>query len=372
MPRLVHSLQPYNIATLNNFSEVLQDLNELDFGPVNQLVLQKANKFAGFSLSSYSSAIAWHRWLYDGVCDKSYDSDAFFDRWPSSMNLWRGALPLWPSCDGSKDKDSSGKLAKRIVSETCRFIFLAGLEGTGHHFWEQTLPILNASRKWGCVMCPELYDGQHKVGFFSTYDASIRSKSATRIMKLMADADRSLTRQGGGIVPLNALCEAKCGMMSYPNFGGAARAVQIPDVRALATLAEDTKLDLRIVLMIRDPRNSVKSAVKRRFEKDEMHTIKTYTATLASLKAQLDLLDPSFIACWIFEKPTAGIYDLVPFMGSRKDPETLKNFIDKRFNLDHARQTPAPSAETDAAMETLMALHYEVIAKYCRFSQEHR
>lgn len=42
----------------------------------------------------------------------------------------------------------------------------------------------------------------------------------------MADADRSIREQGGGILPLNVLSEGTSGMISYPNLFGVDRALQ--------------------------------------------------------------------------------------------------------------------------------------------------
>eukprot|EP00438_Fugacium_kawagutii_P029047 Skav222300 [mRNA] locus=scaffold3734:271560:272105:- [translate_table: standard] len=181
----------------------------------------------------------------------------------------------------------------------------------------------------------------------------------------MADANKDLSQQGdGNIVLLNIFCSKKSGMQSYPNYGGGARSIQNPDVRALAKLAEKAGVDLRIVFIVRDPRNVVKSSLKRRFEKDLLHAIKMYTSTLSLLKNQLDLLDPSFIRCWSYDKPTAKIPELLTFMGSRHDPKEFQSIIEKNFRKDHLNQAPATSAMPEA-WGTLMAIYNEVTAKYC-------
>eukprot|EP00438_Fugacium_kawagutii_P022804 Skav204862 [mRNA] locus=scaffold2222:54031:56790:+ [translate_table: standard] len=384
MHRLVPLLQPYNIATIVNFSGSMGTLDEQDFDLINQLVLEKANKFTGFSLASESIAISGHRWLEKGLCDKSYDSDTFFDPWPSPLFIWRGTLPFKPSCydeekqhddekqrddgkqhDDGKPRDSRAILPKRIFSDTCRFVFFAGLEGTGHKYWSTVLGTLNPSTQWGCPLSKQLYDGAHKGGYWSTYQDSTRSSSATRIKQLMTDANRSLSNHS--IVALNVACYEGSGMMSYPNWGGPSRAIQVPDVRALAHLAEDAGFDLRIVLMLRDPQKVVNSGLRRKYEGDFLHAIKRYTSTLAFLRVQLDLLDPSFIKCWMYETPTAGISDLLTFMGSRHDPNDFKAVIEKNYLQNHISQTPSPSAKLPEAWGTLMATYFDLKAKYCRF-----
>eukprot|EP00438_Fugacium_kawagutii_P002999 Skav233478 [mRNA] locus=scaffold1310:45576:47465:+ [translate_table: standard] len=357
MQKLAQSLQPYAIATLENFSEGLPTLDALDFAPINELVLEKAKEFTGFSLANDSLVIAARRWLNRGLCDKSYDSERFFNPWPAPLFLWRGALPFGPSCHDNKNH-STVIFPKRVVSESCRFIYFAGLEGTGHHFWQKMLPNLNPSKQWACDLSDDLW------WYFATTKEAVRSKYLTRVKQLISDANRQLSSQTGAIVPLNVLCE-KGGMHSYPSFGGDARAIQIPDLLALAKLAQDVKVDLRIVVMLRDPEKVVSSGLRRGFERDFLHAIKRYTSVLASMKAQLDLLDPSFITCWTYEKPTAGISELVSFMGSRHDPTELQRIIQKDFRQDHISPPKTPSTEMPEAWGTIMATYHEINAKYC-------
>eukprot|EP00435_Cladocopium_sp_Y103_P065422 s995_g27.t1 len=280
------------------------------------------------------------------------------------MFLWRGDWPWWPSCEKNVDGGTSqALLPKQIVSQSSRFIFFAGIEGTGHHFWHALLPRLHPFANWSSNLSAELYREDHKEGFFSTYNETLRSEHAIRIKQVMADADRMIREQGGGIVPLNVLSEGTSGMMSYPNLLGIDRPLQYPNVHALAKLAEDAGVDLRIVLLVRHPASVVRSGLKRKFEKTLMHAIKMYTSALALLSAQLSLLDPSFIACWRYEAPTVGISDLLQFMGSREDPDDFKQVVAKE-----SRQGANETAATSAALQTATALHNTILSKYCNAS----
>ena len=363
---------PYHMVTILNFSEetTMDGMDGTDghmefwdfLGPMNQLILQKAINFTGFSLSNHSCAIAQHRWRSRGSCDKAYDSGTYFDGPSTPMFLWRGDWPWWPLCE--KDVGGASQaIPKRIVSQSCRLIFFAGVEGTGHHFWHSLLPHLHPFTTWSENFSAQLYDNYHKVGFFSTWDESVRSNHSIRIKQLMADADRSIREQGGGILPLNVLSEGTSGMMSYPNLFGVDRALQYPNVHALAKLAEDAGVDLRIVLLVRHPGSIVRSGLKRHFEKTQMHAIKMYTLALALLSAQLSLLDPSFFACWRYEAPTVGISDLLQFMGSREDPDDFKQVVAKE-----SRQGANEIGATPAALQTATALHNAMLSKYCNAS----
>ena len=387
----MEALWPYQVATILNYTvqndsanvpsdlKTLKSWNTLNkegsdfvdfFGPINQLILENQHciNFTGFSLSDYSSAIARHRWLRKGLCDKAYDSGMFFDGPSTAMFLWRGDWPLGPPCHDNIDAASQALLPKRIVSQNSRFIFFAGIEGTGHHYWHDLLTHLHPFTNWSSNLSAELYNSGHRVGFFSTYNETLRSIHATQVMQLMRDADQNVREQGGGIVPLNVLCERISGMMSYPNLLGIDRALQNPDVRALANLAERAGVDLRIVLLVRHPASVVHSGLKRGFEKKGlMHAIKTYTSTLSLLNAQLSLLDPSFIACWRYEAPTAGISDLVSFMGAQEEkPGDFSQVVAKQYK--HGSNEMVSSAEAKQALQTATALHSEILGKYCKTS----
>ena len=256
---------------------------------------------------------------------------------------------------------SQALLPKRNVSQNCRFVFFAGIEGTGHHYWQGLLTHLHPFTNWSDNLSAELYNSGHKVGFFSTYNETLRSIHASRVMQLMTDADRSVREQGGGIVPLNVLCKRISGMMSYPNLLGANRALQNPDVRALANLAELAGVDLRIVLLVRHPASVVRSGLRRGYEKSGLiHAIKMYTSTLSLLSSQLSLLDPSFIACWRYEAPTAGISDLVSFMGAQEEkPGGFNQVVAKQYK--QRSNEMVSSAEAKQALQTATSLHTEIL-----------
>lgn len=66
---------PYPVTILNFSEEIAMDgmdgtdghMEFWDFlGPMNQLILQKATNFTGFSLSNHTCAIAQHHWRNRG------------------------------------------------------------------------------------------------------------------------------------------------------------------------------------------------------------------------------------------------------------------------------------------------------------------
>ena len=76
-----------------------------------------------------------------------------------------GDWPWWPSCEKNLG-GASQALPKRIVSQNCRLIFFGGVEGTCHHFWHSLLPHLHPFTTWSENFSSQLYDKDHKVGYF--------------------------------------------------------------------------------------------------------------------------------------------------------------------------------------------------------------
>ena len=104
-------------------------------------------------------------------------------------------------------------------------------------------------------------------------------------------------------------------MMSYPNHGGVDKAIQKPDLRLLAEVANMAGVDLRIILLMRDAADIVGSVRKRHFYSSEMQAIKILELQQASLSNELSLIDPAFVACWQYEHPFLGLSELVKHLG---------------------------------------------------------
>ena len=361
---------PYRAVTIANFSEHLSALGLSSphvFGPINQLVLEKATKFTGYSMSFFSNAIAWQRWLRKGLCDKALDSNTFFDNRSGPMFFWRGDWPFrrWRN---EKDVHRQAALPKRIESQTCRFVFFAGIEGTGHHVWHSLWKKLGPSAASSIPLTYALYDHWNMTGFFNTFDGEVRARSAESIKQLMISISQNhSTPNDVTMIALNVgyRDQELTGMMSYPNFMGQDRAIQNPDVHALANLAEAAGVDLRIVLMLRHPASTVRSGLRRNFEPDWLHAVKTYTLTLALLTAQLNLIDPSFIACWDYETPTAGLSDLLSSIGARQHPTDFDKVMDKEFHADSSEKDSTDTRKVREALQTAVGIYNELRGRWC-------
>ena len=131
-----HLLAPFNVVTIDDILVEHSKVAHLEsLGPVNQLVLENANLFAGFSLSSYSCAIARHR-KQARTCRPSVTYDQPGSHF-STHYFWTGDRPMCACDAGSLDGIVIRKQAADVPR--ARFIFFAGLESSGHSFWRDIL-----------------------------------------------------------------------------------------------------------------------------------------------------------------------------------------------------------------------------------------
>lgn len=87
------------------------------------------------------------------------------------------------------------------------------------------------------------------------------------------------------------------GMMSYPNFGGSLKPIRHPDVALLAQLAEAAGVDLRVVVIIRDPvKVMVSTTVNRHFNSFALQ-VRILRDNQMVLLQQLREIDPQFRVC---------------------------------------------------------------------------
>mgnify|MGYP001243721097 CR=1 FL=1 len=95
----------------------------------------------------------------------------------------------------TSSKPSRGsRIAKTVYSDTVRFVFFAGLEGTGHHAWEavwKKCPVENTQRRleFRCVFDNELlnalYSGfNDNGGLFNPKDERQYQERRNQILRL--------------------------------------------------------------------------------------------------------------------------------------------------------------------------------------------
>ena len=189
---------------------------------------------------------------------------------------------------------------KSQFSDQNRFIFIAGLEGTGHHFFTS---IFQSSRFFKIfdtdpIRCHLMrIDSKDQLFDLEKNSPMYKKKQDLIIDKLQSF---SQNKYAFSLHVLNTHKESgiKCwtGMMSYPN---GMDGTSWPDLPALAEIAERANIDLRIVVLTRSTIPMIKSVSKRfREQKRNIHL-----AELAArkLSAQLQKIDPAFYTCISYE-----------------------------------------------------------------------
>lgn len=150
-----------------------------------------------------------------------------------------------------------GTLQKRAFSSKMRFVFLVGLEGTGHHYMANVLDTLCKAELGPCprmcVLAEVLYPSLANAKSLSGYKAS--REKLRREMQTLARYPDSLPEGHKGIMAGFGPCRFEAGMMSYPNFNGVDKALQYVDFRVMAEEAERAGIDLRIVYLTRMARS---------------------------------------------------------------------------------------------------------------------
>lgn len=166
-------------------------------------------------------------------------------------------------------------------------------------------------------------------------------------------------------------------MMSYPD---SSDLLYHPDVVSLAAAAELAKVDLRIVVLHRDPRATVVStAVNRDF-------VDIYTETqlmfnqLCILYAQLRAIDAKFYSCANYYSIAAEIDDIVTFIWHRPRREIVAKALhivhfDKLvFDLtrvEHDLQRKAAPHDLDTRFMAFDRVYYTLfLPEICNTSQK--
>jgi len=125
-------------------------------------------------------------------------------------------------------------------------------------------------------------------------------------------------------------------LRSYPNFGGPSKPLHHPDMQTLAMLAEQARVDLRILVVSRDARDTlVSTSVHRLGEFPPWHEEAAVLGNAAAaLAAELALVDPRFLVCARFSVATnpgahrgAWARDLGPALHPAVDAALIDAFI---------------------------------------------
>jgi hypothetical protein len=268
-----------------------------------------------------------------------------------SIDIWRRRL------------DNAHYIDKKTFSSS-RIIYVAGLEGTGHHAFESmvsrclnntiitniTTSSSNADVK-PCEIDEELSKllmlnipiGQVKLGLFFTEDSQHVHSLVQKIESRMA---MLASKQGDHVYFIGLGYPRETGMHSYPSYGGSQKALNHPDVYVLAQLAEKSHADLRIIVLQRNAKDILKSTKGRHFGGSEEPRILIDNAAI--LYTQLMLIDPRFVYCVKYEEMSNLSHDKAKSLINFLHPQIIKPFwndmiyVVQKYNRTKAVSTAKP------------------------------
>ena len=204
----------------------------------------------------------------------------------------------------------SNLVTKGQYSEKCRFVFIAGVEGTGHHGIGHLLTSLRTPRTHGVPLYKQLDADEHLSQFIwkmfghqsYTFHNRVKKQLAVRLAWRVQQAARNAVAGEPAVVVINAIRENEGGMQSYPNTDFDDKTILHPSLPLLAQVFEANNADLRIITLTRNAGSSLASTIKR----DHAVVVvgKSYAfyyqarvlrTNLAALSADMAALDPAFV-----------------------------------------------------------------------------
>lgn len=205
-------------------------------------------------------------------------------------------------------------LAKRAISDVTRFVFVAGLEGSGHHAWRDAFAGCTdgdgdgSPCRFACGLATLLSGGSDdaqrgklsSAGLFhqpgnSSRAAALRLEVMQELRRLASPS--AAARPALYLLNLGQTPGAQVGMMSFPNWGAGRQRGAMPDLVELSTLAEAAGADLRVLLLTRPAAEMLASTSEHRRFATPARQAAVLTAAAHALDGQLHRIDSRFVFC---------------------------------------------------------------------------
>lgn len=192
----------------------------------------------------------------------------------------------------------NGFITKNFGYGKSRLLFVAGLEGAGHHAWQDMFQECVTAKH--CEVHVNLTQSLMQFdpvkltvhGLFGAEDAQINAAQLSNVFHMM----KTIATMPGDRLYLVGLCFVKrSAMMSYPNYNGVNKALDHPDISTLAALAELAALDFRVLILQRSAQEILASTRRRDIGGNDEPKVLLDNA--AALYAQMKLVDRSFYHC---------------------------------------------------------------------------
>ena len=156
----------------------------------------------------------------------------------------------------------SGFVPKTVVSDKVRFVVLAGMEGSGHHYvLAAEKAVFDANPE-----LPRMYQHENQHPF---YIPSAMGRSATNYVEhdlLGRQKMQTWAEDAAGLAGPTVKFSAH--LASYPTRNGSGKVMQYDDLRKMADAAELEGLDMRVVYLKRSAQDIIiANTVHRLFQK---------------------------------------------------------------------------------------------------------
>jgi len=264
--------------------------------------------------------------------------------------------------------------------DSIQFVFVIGLEGSGHHILRAVFPESPAFQRkeamglgqvthdlrrlvyphgiWEgvCTDLAQEADGQ------TAFDNLVQAFQTTHQQARDANAENEPL-----MIALNA-CEGGT-MQSYPNLAGDCRPFHYPDMDALYAACDAAGVQCGHIYLYRDPYEVIHSAQRRNFNPSVIDGIKLYYSMLGVILSQLHGHPERTLACWNLldneQSPPSEREDRMRDLFGWKDQDAFQQKINEVIRP----HTPLSQPEREALvpsnlhvnMHSMMSAHNRVV-----------
>jgi hypothetical protein len=292
-------------------------------------------------------------------------------------------------------------------NSTLKFVFVVGLEGTGHHLMGKILvnsPVRRNLERLGIGknsdflkrLHKSLYDSKSGLGLWDAhcYEKNVTTMSLKRkLTQQLVSLNTKLTQQlsssfrndsddkSSSIVtfPVNTLGEInQYGEVSYPNFMKPCRFLSYPNLDLWYEICDNARVDCEHVYLYRDPAAILQStSINRDFNPSVFAGFHLYVTMLHIVASQLETYADRTIGCYGFyeaDGDTSSWWDDVRFLGGwgTTDKTRYKAYIKKLYKAPSPVEVSLLSDDYyDIYMKPLQMLHERVI-RICQDGRSRR
>ena len=295
-------------------------------------------------------------------------------------------------------------------SSPIRFVLFLGLEGTGHHFWQDLIkaspihPVLKELQlhpQYTEQLTGGLYrhkKERHK-GLWSSickWNPQDPSPNVTDIQRDLIHILQNMTQHVQQerknrlqptataiattfpiLFPINLLASGdEVGVISYPGFLKPCRSVNYPNLHVWYQACQQANVLCQHVYLYREPYSVIKSTtVNRPINGEKLEAIHLYTTQLHLIHSQLLQFPEKTVGCWNYDAITSSqhfreqIQPLLPFASETAYQTVIKQTFLSRSPLEESQKQALVPTELQPYMHSFIRMHDTVVQTCHRAKQ---